>query len=147
MGIGVSHAATGGVRRNSRPVELSKLNKPKLDISGLVLRECLLHASDPFLDLVDRGVLELGDVGGTHCDGIDGGGIMKAAFDPWQVRVGQGEGGEESSAYHSSRPLERHMHRAGLPLVGSSTGRGPGRRLLIGCCSCLARTAPRVKFR
>lgn len=51
---------------DSRPVELSELDKPELDVSGLVLQEGLFRAGDPFLDLVDWGVLQLGDINCTH---------------------------------------------------------------------------------
>jgi hypothetical protein len=51
---------------NSRPVELPKLDKPEFDVSSLVLQEGLLHTRHPFLDLLNRGELEFGDVYGAH---------------------------------------------------------------------------------
>lgn len=59
----------GSYGMNLRPVELAELDNSELDIASLVLTEGLAQFSSTLRNLLERRVLELGDIRGTHCFG------------------------------------------------------------------------------
>lgn len=51
-----------------RPVQLAELNKSEFNGAGLVLVEGLLELGDTILEVLDRGIFDLGDIVCAHDD-------------------------------------------------------------------------------